>query len=151
MAGPASSSDDASSGRSRALPENTMSTKIMAKLYSSGTSSADQVNVFTMPKAGRLVAIQVHARATLTGALSENAQWEISLQSASQFTQAEAYNVITNFGLVPFVATAGSQPTLNLNLGGFDVPMAAGQKLYLHRSTGSAFGACIINLVLYFV
>lgn len=128
-----------------------MATKILAKLYSSGTSSADQVNVFTMPKSARLVACTIHARATVTGALTENVQWELSLQSASQFTQAESYNVITNFGLVPFVATAGSQPTLNLNLGGFDVPMAAGQKLYLHRSTGSAFGACIINITLYFV
>lgn len=127
-----------------------MATVIMAKLYSSGTASADQVNVFTMPRKARLVAMQVHARGTVTGALSENAQWEVSLQSASQFTQAESYNVITNFGLVPFVATAGSQPTLNLNLGGFDIPMDAGQKLYIHRSTGSAFGACILAVTLYF-
>jgi len=141
----------AGSGGSRVvLLEKAMATKILAKLYSSGTASADQVNVFTMPRAARLVAMQVHARATVTGALSENVQWELSLQSSSQFTQAEAYNVIQNFGLVPFVATAGSQPTLNLNVGGFDVPMAAGQKLYLHRNTGSAFGACIINVVLYF-
>lgn len=139
------------SRRSVQPPNKAMATKLMAKLYSSGTTSADQVNVFTMPRAGRLVAMQIHARGTVTGALSENVQWEISLQSASQFTQGEALNVITNFGLVPFVATAGSQPTLNLNLGGFDVPMASGQKLYVHRSTGSAFGACIFTATLYFI
>lgn len=128
-----------------------MASKIIAKLYSSGTSTSDAVNIFTVPRAARLVAVGVYAKGTVTGALTENCQWELSLQSASQFTQAESFNVIAGWYLVPFVATAGSQPTVEKMFGGFDIPLEAGSKVYLHRKTGSALGGAVIEVILYFV
>jgi len=150
MAGPAGPSGSGSDSSYLPITPNQMATKILGKLYASGTASADSIATFTMPKAGRLTGIQWKLYGQVTGALSENVRYELSLQSSSQFTAAEASNVISTVELVPFVATAGSQPTANLNFGGFDIPIEAGAKIYLHRATGSALGAATVGVCMYF-
>lgn len=127
-----------------------MGTKLLAKMYASGTASTDNITSFTMPRSARLVAVQWMFRGVVTGALTENVKYELSLQSTSQFTQAEALNVISTIAIVPFVATAGSQPTANLNFGGFDIAIDSGAKIYLHRATDSALGTAQISCVMYF-
>jgi hypothetical protein len=125
--------------------------KYISKVYATGTASADAILAFIVPKAGRLIGMQYSVRATVAAAATENVQFEVSLQSTSQFAVSDINNAILGyFGTGTPTATAGNINFATGVLGGFDVPVEAATKIYVHRSTTAAFSAATVNLLFFF-
>lgn len=121
--------------------------KALVKSYASGTASTDAVIGEIVPVTGRLSAIQVCIRATVAAAATENVMFELSLQSTSQFTATSASGVIAYCGTGTPTSTGGNINFATYNLSGFDLPVQAGTKLYVHRSTTGAFSAVTIDVI----
>jgi len=151
MAGPISGAS-LSGGDDFAIhhPTENMATKLLAKLYASGVASSDNILTYTMPRSLRLVAMQILLKGTVAAAVTEFAQFEISLASASQFTQAEAMGVIASVAVAAPSATATLVTFAQFNIGGLDLQIDAGAKIYVHRLATVPLSACLASFNFYF-
>lgn len=127
-----------------------MQTKLLLKAYSTGVSVADAVNSTIVPQNLKLVAIIGYAQIILTAAVTENINYEISLQSSSQFTTNDALNVVGYVGVAAPGANAGQNVRTIVNFTGMEIPMASGSRIYIHRTTSVAPASSLINLTYVF-
>jgi hypothetical protein len=127
-----------------------MPTKLLLKAYASGVTTADAVLSTIVPQSSRLVGIIGVAKLTCSSSASENLIYELSLQSASQFTTNDALNVIGYIHVNNTAATAGLGVSTTVNWLGMDLRMESGSRLYVHRSVSTAPSAGIIQLTYIF-
>lgn len=152
MAAPTGGNSDGSEPSPLVPPKKKDSTMRQAiKLYLSGTGSSDAALIYTLPKPGRLIAVQYHIRATIAAAVTEYVTYELSTQSASQFSQNEAQGIIASFGAGATAATANLNVTSIQVLSGFDFTFDAGSKIYVHRLGPTPFAASLLYLNLNFI
>lgn len=154
MAIPFGSSGGSYGSNETAIPaqqEQNMPTKFLSKIYASGTTSADNILTFTMPRSARLVGMFVETALTAAASLTEGLRYEISLQSSSQFTQAEAANVLATLAIPATSSSAGQQTRQQNNILGMDVQLDAGAKIYVHRIISTVAPAtATVAIIFYF-
>lgn len=121
--------------------------KVVLKSYVSGTAATDAVLNPIMPVTGRLSGILATIRYTVAAAATENVLFEFSQQSTSQFVTTDAQGVIGYAGAGTTVSTAGNVGVVSIFIPAFEIPVQAGSRLYVHRSTTAAFSAVILDVV----
>lgn len=130
--------------------EAMLPTKLLLKAYATGVTTADAIVSTIVPQNLKLVAIIGYAQLIVSAAATENVNYEISLQSSSQFTTNDALNVIGYIGASAGVATAGLTVRNVINFVGMQIPLASGSRIYLHRQVPTAPTSSLIQLTYVF-
>lgn len=115
------------------------------KAYATGTTSADSVCSFIVPVSGRLVLIT--GTINLAGTALPTVNFQISVQSTSQWALNDARNILAEANL----ATDSTSQIANANVG-IPLPgysLKAGDKIYVHRLVSGTVTSTICNFNLW--
>lgn len=115
-------------------------------LITGGTQ--DAVTMIDIPQDGFLIGIDWDVNMD-ADADPEVASFELSFISTNQLTQSDVRGRITSVSFRTTVLTAVGGHIVGLQkwLSGFDIPISAGERLFLHAvTTASMAGVAIVNL-----
>lgn len=114
------------------------------QLYGSGAASADGVASLDIQFDGDIVAWHASAQQSAADALSDGYAWQASFISTSMFASNDARGVIGNVNSrLGLLTSGGGNMATNTGMSGLNVPVVAGERIYLHLSVlGGGSSAC---------
>jgi len=120
------------------------------KLHGVASADTDGLAQLDVQFDGRIVAWMIMATALSADAIADGFEIEISFLSGSMFTNNDARGVIAMAAWQQqFLTTGGGPSSVNSHLSGLQIPVSAGERVYLHLNAAGSPGNVAISCLLY--